>query len=157
LDFISIASAVTLTEWSDSTFRRRIADGVLKRSVESGGGGRVMVDFASIRPHSCIPLEEEDIELLSQADTGQAEAQNDLALLFLQNDKPRSAIFWLELAVKQDYADAMHWLGRCYIDGNGVVKDENMGLMWIAKSAAAGHKISQAYMQAMRDSFVGQA
>lgn len=156
MDFISIASAVTLTEWSDSTFRRRIADGVLQRLVESGGGGRIMVDFDSIRPHICISLEEEDIELLSRADAGQAEAQNDLALLFLQNDKPRSAIYWLELAAKQDYADAMHWLGRCYIDGNGVVKDENMGIMWIAKSAAAGHKISQALMQTMRDRFIGQ-
>lgn len=129
--------------------------GVLERTVENGGSGRIMVDFASIRPHICISLEE-DIKLIRDADAGQAEAQDDLALLFLENDKPRSAIYWLELAAKQDYAEAMHWLGRCYIDGNGVVKDENKGIMWIAKSAGAGHNISQTQMQAMRDKFTGQ-
>jgi TPR repeat protein len=153
LDFISIAAAITLTEWSDSTFRRRVADGSLTRSVESGGSGRVMVDFASIRPHACIPLQQEDIELVAGADAGRADAQNDLALLFLEHGKPRSAIYWLELAAKQGSAEAMHWLGRCYLDGNGMLQDQNLGIMWLAKAAAEGHPISRAQMDAMRARF----
>jgi hypothetical protein len=156
LQLISIAAAITLTEWSESTFRRRIADGALTRQFEPGPGARALVDLEAIKPHACIPLEEEDSQLIQDADTGNAEAQNDLALLFLANSKPRAAIYWLELAAKQDYPDAMHWLGRCHIDGNGVLQDENLGMMWLAKAAAQGHAISQAQMQAMRDKFTGK-
>ena len=156
MQLISIASAITLTEWSESTFRRRIADGALTREFELGTGGRAMVSFDAIKSHACIPLEDEDGSLIQDADTGNAEAQNDLALLFLANSKPRAAIYWFELAAKQEYPDAMHWLGRCHIDGNGVLQDENLGMMWLAKAAAQGHVISQAQMQAMRDKFTGK-
>lgn len=156
MQLISIASATTLTEWSESTFRRRIADGALKREFESGPSGRAMVSFEAIRPHVCIPLEDEEVALIKNADSGNAEAQNDLALLFLSNKKPRGAIYWLELAAKQEYPDAMHWLGRCHLDGNGVLQDENLGMMWLAKAAAGGHIVSQAQMQAMRDKFTGK-
>jgi uncharacterized protein len=155
LQLISITSATTLTEWSESTFRRRIADGSLTREFESGPAGRAMVTFDSIKPHICVSLEDEDIELIQDADAGNAEAQNDLALIFLGNDKPRSAIYWLELAAKQEYPDAMHWLARCHLDGNGVLRDENLGMMWLAKAAAHGHAISQAQMQAIRNKFTG--
>jgi TPR repeat protein len=112
-----------------------------------------MVGLEAIKPHACVPLEEDDGLLIQDADAGNAEAQNDLALLFLANNKPRAAIYWLELAAKQDYPEAMHWLGRCHIDGNGVLQDENLGMMWLAKAAAHGHAISQAQVQAMRDKF----
>jgi TPR repeat protein len=156
VDFISIGLAITLTEWSDKTLRRRVADRSINGKVERSGTGRMMVDFAAISPHICIPLEDEDIELVMEADSGEAAAQNDLALLFLENGKPKSAIYWLELATKQDYPDAMHWLAHCYFDGNGVAKNENLGLMWLARAAAAGHDISKAQMQVIRDSFTRQ-
>lgn len=156
MQLISIASAITLTEWSESTFRRRIADGALTRHFELGPSGRAMVDLDAIKSHACIPLEEDDGLLIQDADTGNGEAQNDLALLFLANNKPRAAIYWLELAAKQDYPDAMHWLGRCHIDGNGVLQDENLGMMWLAKAAAHGHAISRTQMQAMVNIFTEQ-
>lgn len=149
-----MATVLTLTEWSESTFRRRIAEGSLIREFEGGSNGRAIVDFDSIRPHLCLPIEDDDIDLIGQADAGQAEAQNDLALLFLENNKPKQAHYWLDLASKQEYPDAMHWIGRCYLEGNGVVQDENMGIMWLAKAAARGHKISQGLMQTFRDRFV---
>jgi hypothetical protein len=155
VQLISIASAITLTEWSESTFRRRIADGSLKREFETGPSGRAMVSFDAIKPHACIPLENEDFALIKDADSGNAEAQNDLALLFLAKHTPRGAIYWLELAARQEYPDAMHWLGRCHLDGNGVLQDDNLGMMWLAKAAARGHTISQVQMQAMRDRFTG--
>lgn len=43
----------------------------------------------------------------------------------------------------------MHLLGRCYIDGNGLQRDENIGIMWIAKAATLGHLISHGLMQAV--------
>lgn len=131
--------------------RRRIADGAVMRSLEAGQNGRAMVDFASIVPHIQVPLEEGDIALIAAADAGHAEAQTDLALKFLLAKQPKGALYWLELAVKQDYAAAMFYLGRCYTDGTGVAKNENMGLIWILKAAVAGHPIACAQMQQVKE------
>jgi hypothetical protein len=153
---ISIQSAVTLTGRSERTLWRWIADGTLIRATEDAPNGKTMVYLASIRPHISIPMESEDFDLIVRADKGNAEAQNDLGLLFLSNGQPEKALYWLNLAAEQNYADAMHWLGRCYIDGTGVARDDNLGTMWLSKAAAYGHMISQAQMQTMRESLVGK-
>jgi TPR repeat protein len=68
----------------------------------------------------------------------------------LENNKPKSAIYWLGLAAKQDFADAMHLLGSCYSKGNGLAKDNNLALMWIAKAASLGHPIAIAQIKSIR-------
>lgn len=153
MELISLAAAITLTEWSERTFWRRFADGSVKREMESSGNGKSMLQLDSLRPHITIPLAPEDLALVQQADRGDAAAQSDLALVFLASGRTRGAIYWLELAARQDYADAMHWLARCYLDGNGVAPDDHLGLMWLSKAAAHGHRISQAQLQVMRDRF----
>jgi uncharacterized protein len=153
---MSIATVATLIDQSERTLRRRIADGTLSRTVEEGSN-RTLIPFNAIRDQITIPLEAEDYELISNADTGNAEAQNELALLFLSFGKPENAMYWLELSAKQDSSDAMHWLGRCYIEGNGVPKDDNLGMMWLAKAAAHGHEISQAQMQSIRNALLGKS
>lgn len=150
---VSLATAANLLEVNERTLRRRIADGLLPRLGEDTGTNRTMVPFDAIQDQIVIPLEADDIELIADADAAVAEAQNDLALLFLSHGKPHSAIYWLELAIKQEHPDSMHWLARCYLEGNGVAKDENMGIMLLAKAASHGHMISQQQMQAFRDSF----
>jgi len=152
-EMISIATAITLTEWSRRTLWRRISDGSLARVDDNDASDKTRIPLEAIKPHICIPLDQQDFDLIRDADAGHAEAQTDLALIFLSNAKPEGAVYWLELAAKQDYADAMHWLSRCYLDGTGVPKDENLGLMWLAKAASRGHVISQGQMQAMRDKF----
>jgi TPR repeat protein len=154
---VSIATAANLLEQSERTLRRRIAEGLLPRLGEEGGTNRTMIPFSAIRDQIVISLEEGDFDLIEDADAAVAEAQSDLALLFLANGKPQGAIYWLELAAKQDYADAMHNLARCYIDGNGVPQNEDLGLMWLAKAAAHGHVISQAQMQSIRETFINKA
>lgn len=153
MELISLAAAITLTEWSERTFWRRFADGSVKRELESSGNGKSMVHLESVEAHITIPLAAEDLTLVQQADRGDAVAQNDLALIFLAGGKPRGAIYWLELAAKQDHADAMHWLARCYLDGNGVAPDHHLGLMWLSKAAAHGHRISQGQLQVMQERF----
>ena len=153
VELISLAAAITLTEWSERTFWRRFADGSVKKEVE-GGNGKSMVHLDSIKPYIAMPLEADDFALLRLADRGDAAAQNDLALIFLANGKPRGAIAWLELAARQDHADAMHWLARCYLEGNGVVRDDNLGMMWLSRAAAHGHLISENQLQLMRQRFI---
>lgn len=155
LEFISVGTAISLTEWSESTFRRRIAEGSVRRKLEPGVNGRSMVDVDSIQPHICIPLDEDDIALVKSADAGDPEAQTDLALLFLAADKTKSAMYWLELAAKKDYANAMYYMSLCHIDGKGVPQDENLGLMWLSRAAVHGSVIAQDYMKALRDKLAG--
>jgi hypothetical protein len=147
---ISLASATSLTDLSENTLRRRIAQGVITRTIEDGPNGRSMIPFESIRHECCFAIKEDDLELIAAADQGVAAAQNDLALLFLSHSKAKQAIYWLELAIKQKNTDAMHWLGRCYIEGTGLARDENLGLMWLARAAAEGHIISGKMMEAIR-------
>ena len=108
-----------------------------------------MVAFDAIKPHIFISFQEEDVNLIKNADKGNAEAQTDLALLFLIEKKFKSAIYWLRLSEKQDYASAMYYLGRCYLEGSGVPQDRNLSLMWFAKAAAYGHLIAQGRINAM--------
>lgn len=150
---ISIATVATLIGQSERTLRRRIADGTLVR-IRDEREHRTMVSFDSVKDQFIIPLEEDDSWLVAQADMGDVKAQTDLAVLFLSHDKIESACYWLELAAKQDDAEAMHWLGRLYLEGRNLQKDEDLGMMWLAKAAAHGHLISQAQMQSIRNRVV---
>ena len=150
MQHVSLQAAATLTEQSVRTLRRRIADGSIKCAANNEDHYKTMICFDSIKPDICIALDPDDIELVKSADSGTAKAQNELALVFLENNKPKSAIYWLELAAKQQFADAMHLLGRCYLEGNGLPKDNYLAIMWVAKAASLGHPIAQAQIQSMR-------
>ncbi|MGR8932664.1 MAG: tetratricopeptide repeat protein [Gammaproteobacteria bacterium] len=147
---LSLQAVITLTEWSERTVRRRLADGSLKCSEDSGPNNRILICYSSIQKDVCIPVSTDDIKLIGQADAGEPGAQTDLALLFLGRDKLKSALYWLELAAKQNYPDAMHWLGECYLNGRGVTRDYNLAVMWIAKAASGGHFIAMRQIEAMR-------
>ncbi len=150
MQHVSLQAAATLTEWSERTIRRRIADGTLKCAADNQAHYKTMICLDSIKNDICIALDPNDIDLIKSADSGDAKAQNDLALLFLEHNKLKSAVYWLELAAKQQFTDAMHLLGCCYLEGNGVPKDYNLAIMWIAKAASLGHPIALAQIQSIR-------
>ncbi len=146
---ISLQAVMTLTEWSERTIRRRLAEGVLQTIKDNIVSNKALIGFDSIQSDVCIPLSVEDMELIRAADTGDARAQHDLALLFWDYDKPKSALYWLELSAKQNFADAMHELGCCYLRGEFLLKDDNVAVMWIAKAASQGHAIAAAQIKAL--------
>ena len=150
LPSVSLQAVMTLTEWSERTIRRRIADSSLKCESESGTYNKTLICFDSIMSDVCIPLSSEDIDVIKEADAGDAAAQNDVGLIFIAHKKWKSAIYWLEQAAKQNFPDAMQWLGECYLKGFGVEKDENVAVMWIAKAASLGHTIAKMQIEAMR-------
>lgn len=148
--YLSLQTVMTLTEWSERTIRRRLADGTLQCAENSGAYNKTLICFDSIRQDVCIPLAADDMELLRQADAGLAEAQTDVAILFLGAAKFKSALYWLEQAAKQNYPDALQWLGDCYLHGRGVEQDQNLAVMWLAKAASLGHVIAMRQIEAMR-------
>ena len=145
---ISLDTACALSALSKSTWWRRIAKGDFTR-VADDARGRAMLLWSEVAPHVCIAITPEDQALVLQADAGRAEAQDDLGQLFAAACKHQAAFYWFQLAAGQGQADAMQWLGHCYVNGKGVAKDENMGVMWIAKAAALGHVIAQGQMQGL--------
>ncbi len=121
MQHLSLQAATTLTEYSVRTIRRRLADGTLQCAADNDAYHKTMICFDSIKPDICIALAPEDIELIKSADAGDAAAQNDLALLFLEQKKPKSAVYWLELAAKQQVADAMQLAGLLLFGGQRLI------------------------------------
>ena len=146
---ISVESVIAITGLSRRTWWRRISEGEVTK-VANDARGRAMVLWAEIVPHISIPLQAEDLAFVLRADTGDAAAQNDIGQLFSIAGKHKAAFYWLQQAAQQNNADAMQWLGHCYISGAGVPQNDNLGLMWIAKAAAHGHAIAQAQISVLR-------
>ena len=96
-----------------------------------------------------MPLDAEILGRLPDADAGDADAQSDVALYFLERQRPLLALPWLEWAAAQDHADALHWLGRLHIDRQLPEASLAQGLMYLAKSATLGHAISAAQIDAL--------
>ena len=145
---ISLDTVCAISELSKSTWRRRIAKGDFTRLADDDRG-RAMLLWSEVESHICVPIEPEDKEFILLADAGDAESQDDIGQLFLMSQKYRAAIYWFEQAAQQNNADAMQWLGHCHINGKGVLKDENLGMMWIAKAAALSHVIAQGQMKGL--------
>jgi TPR repeat protein len=109
-----------------------------------------MISWVDVEPHVCIPMSPEDARFLLRADGGDADAQNDIGQFFSLAGKHEIALFWLAQAANSDHADAMQWLVRYYLSGEVVPMDENLAIMWLAKSAARGSRIAREQMEALR-------
>jgi TPR repeat protein len=145
---INLDAAIIVTQVSKRTLWRRLSEGQITRQ-DNDKTGRTMLSFEDIVPMLCVPVAAEDYELLIEAAAGDAEAQNDLALLFLDADKPDISLYFLEMAADQGHPDAMHNLSKLYIKGTGAKKDKNTGLMWLAKAASLGHVIASQQITAL--------
>lgn len=138
---INLDAATSVTQLSKRTLWRRLSEGQITRQANDEEG-RTMLTFEDLVPMLCIPMVSEDHDLLIDAAAGDAEAQTDLALLFLEAGKPDIGLFWLTLAADQGHPDAMHNLSKLYIQGTGPQKNDSIGLMWLAKAASLGHVIA---------------
>ena len=138
---INLEAAVWITQLSKRTLWRRLAEGQITRQ-ENDGESRTMLTFEDLVPMLCILVAPQDHDLIIEAAAGDAEAQNDLALLFLDADKSDIGLHWLTLAADQGHPDAMHNLSKLYIQGSGTPKNDSLGLMWLGKAAALGHIIA---------------
>ncbi|MBB1599514.1 hypothetical protein A9977_05625 [Variovorax sp. UMC13] len=101
-----------------------------------------MVCLTDVAALICVPLQGDDVEVLLDADAGSPAAQRDLGQIFSSHEKHEIAVHWLRLAAEQGDADAMQCLGAAHAAGEGVERDENLALIWLAKAAAKGHPIA---------------
>ena len=145
---ISLDTAAVVTQISKRTIQRRLSDGTITRQ-DNDKKGRAMLSFDDVVPIVCVSVAPEDHDLFVEADAGDAEAQNELALLFLDADKPEIGLHWLKMAAGQSHSDAMHNLSELYIKGISTPKDNGTGLMWLAKAASVGHIIANQQIMAL--------
>ena len=145
---INVEAAVWITQLSKRTLWRRLSEGQITRQANDDEG-RAMLTFEDLVPMLCMPVAPQDHDLIIEAAAGDADAQNDLALLFLDAEKLEFGLHWLTLAADQGHPDAMHNLSKLYIQGSGLPKDNSLGLMWLAKAASLGHIIANEQITAL--------
>ena len=136
--------AATLLDKNERTLRRWCTDGVLSVACMDAQG-RTMFEIDTILS-LCEELkaaDDEMCELISAADQGDAEAQNDLGTILLKVGRQSSAFSLFKMAADQDYPDAMHLLYQCHQQGMGTAANDALAMMWLSKAAAHGHNIAQ--------------
>ncbi len=142
---ISVDTAAVVAGVTKRTVWRWLGSDVIEhRGMDERG--RAMLAYAGIKPKLCITFEDEDIDLLVEADQGGSDAQNDLGILCLEQGRADIALYWFNLAADQGHADAMHFLSEMYQQGTGVERSETTALLWRVKAAEAGHAIAKAQM-----------
>ena len=142
MHLVTLKTAIHLTGMSRRTLWRRIAVGAIFKTNKDEPLGRTQVALEALVEDIGIALSDQDMALIQQADNGDARAQGELGLLLLEVGEPERAVHWLQEAADQGDPDAMHWLGRCYVNGEGVESNESLGLSWISRAAGSGHVIS---------------
>lgn len=93
-------------------------------------------------------------ELNASALEGDSAAQNALGEMFYYGDEIErdldQAVFWFKEAAKQKHPDAMYNLGICFINGEGIEKNENTGKGFIRQAAKLGSKPAKQYEAAQK-------
>jgi len=141
---------MSITGLSKRTLWRRIGDGCLSALDAHVRGEKTRVDLDDALLLSDLPIDPGDHALILAADAGDAEAQCDLAIMLLTAHRAMEAVSWLTLAARQFYPDAMCYLGRCYLSGVGVPRDEDKGILWLSQAAAKGHLVAQHLMRLLQ-------
>ena len=143
MHLITLKTAIHLTGLSRRTLWRRIAVGAFFKTNKDEPLGRTQIPLEALAKDTGLSLTTADMEIIQRADEGDTHAKGEVGLMLLEAGQPERAVYWLELAAQAEEADAMHWLGRCHVAGEGVEADETLGLSWITRAAAKGHVISQ--------------
>lgn len=76
---------------------------------------------------------------ISAASLGNVSAQMELADFYLKRNEIKDAILNYERAAKANNFDAMHQLGKLYLDQTLGYRDVEKGIYWYTKAADGGH------------------
>lgn len=145
---ISLLAAASLTGISKRTLWRRLGDGSLPRAP-SDAHGRVMVPVGALLSDVPFALKDDEWALVQVADAGGREAQNAVAYLLMGRGHWAGAKYWLELAAKQNDADAMQWLGWLVAQHPDSAAASHEALGWLARAAKQGSAIAKAQVQGL--------
>jgi TPR repeat protein len=140
------AYGVLLTGKSRRTLWRRVSNGSVARVVKDSRGC-TQLSLDEVVPSMPTVFDSLDLELVLETDSGDADAIHDLGQTFALVSMYEAAKECWELASAKSHPDAMQSLGALYIDGRVEIKDPKIGVMWIAKASAEGHKAAEEQMR----------
>ena len=87
-------------------------------------------------------------ELTANALEGDPSAQNALGEMYYYGDEIErdyeQAVFWFKEAAKQKHPDGMYNLGMCFVNGEGIERNEATGQSFIRQAAKLGSKAALA-------------
>ncbi len=154
---ISLDTAVELATVSRRTLWRRVQEGKLARAG-ADERGRALLVLEDVQPLLRVRLNDEaDAQVLLAADRGDSKAQNELAILCLEQQLPGPALHWFAEAAEQGNPDAMHHLGRLYLHGfecsggAGVSPNRSQAFVWLSRAALHGHVIAREQLAVWTD------
>ncbi len=150
MHWVTLGTAMAVTGLAKRTVWRRVAGRPeWKRNVDEPLQ-RAQVALEALQEDLLVRVETaDDLAVIVGADSGDADAMTDLALMLREAGEDAAALPWLQAAADAGHPDAMHWIGRALVTGDGMPTDQATGLAWIRKSAAAGHVISQQQVDAI--------
>ncbi|MBK1709801.1 tetratricopeptide repeat protein [Marichromatium gracile] len=135
MPLIYLNTAATITGLTRRTLWRYIKDGRL-HPVEESGSGKARLDLGEALALCGAQLDSDEEALVLAADAGEPEAQCDLGVWLLERERPKAARDWFRLAARAGHADAMCWLGRDLLLGEGGAPDQAEGMRWLHQAAA---------------------
>ncbi len=146
-----ILTASILLGRSERTLQRWCEEGTLRAVYrDPRKSQRQLIDLSQVLERFGTIPDASFVELVVQADRGDADAQTDLALALLATGHDAAAVAFLEAAARQHRAEAMHWLFLCHIQGRGVTRDDDQAMAWLNRAAACGHAIAREQARALR-------
>jgi len=146
---ISLSTASAVTGLTRRTLWRYIHDGRLRPLGEASQGNKTQLELAEVVALCDDPLEEEDEALVLAADAGKTEAQCELGIWMLELERPSIARDWFAKAARAGYADAMCYLGRDLLLGDGGVCDQDEGMRWLHQADAMRFPLAMALVEAL--------
>jgi TPR repeat protein len=148
---IHFKSAMALVGLSRASLWRRIKGhpGSSETIGESKGHTQTRLNLSHALNWAELRFDDEEMGHILPADAGDAKAQCELGLILIEHQRPERAIYWLELAAAQGYADAMQWLGQLTASGQDVEKDKARGIERIKQAAEHGHFIARRQVEAL--------
>ncbi|MBO8087596.1 MAG: sel1 repeat family protein [Marichromatium sp.] len=132
---IHLNTATTITGLTRRTLWRYIKDSRL-HPLHTPSNGKTRLDLDEVLALRGTQLDSDDEALVLAADAGEPEAQCDLGIWLLERDRPKAARDWFRLAARAGHADAMCWLGRDLLLGEGGAPDQAEGMRWLHQAAA---------------------
>lgn len=158
---VTLTTAEALGGISRRTLWRRIGDKSVRTAPSTTGNQtRVILDdvlkvSGSALPFSCW-------QWLAAAEQGDAAAQCEVALAFLEGGETKKALYWLRLASEQSCPEALYWRGRLRLSGadggktpdeEGMISDvpaDREAELWIWQAALKHHAPAEAALEFLR-------
>lgn len=106
-------------------------------------------DIELVEPSDYVSVDNPEYseELLEYAKDGNADAQYDLAVCYINGngveEDEYEAARWFRKAANQGHAEAQNMLGNCLYFGNGVEEDKEEAVKWFKKAAAQDNASAQ--------------